>query len=325
MKRKRAWGLILLGFLFVASLLCSCTGNIITSPPPLPPVTTPTPTWYYVLDTSFAGGAVSVSAYGYGIRSTSSGKLWIGTFPAASPNYLTEWTTIGGLSQTVSQATIGGTTYPIYSTFNVGVGPDNYVYVTDLVTLGIELDTAGTGVTTFTTGSGTSLWGVAVSPSRAYLLDTSANTKVSLFNVSGTGAAKTFTYAGSFGTTGPGTLGSNPGNINLNSAGTTVYVADTANSRVVEYDAAGTYQAAITLTPDQPMDMATDGAGNIFVVATGTMNTIYVYSPAGVLLTTFGNPILGDPNYIYPTGITLDSAGNVYVIDYGFLLKFLRM
>lgn len=75
---------------------------------------------------------------------------------------------------------------------------------------------------------------------------------------------------------------------------------------------------------NQPFGVAADGAGNVYVTDRDN-NTIRKVTPAGVVTTLAGTAgVVGSADgtgaaasFDYPTGIATDSAGNVYVADYG--------
>ena len=70
-----------------------------------------------------------------------------------------------------------------------------------------------------------------------------------------------------------------------------------------------------------PSDVATDAAGNIYVADTGN-HTVRKVTPGGVVTTFAGqagisgsNDGTGSASFDHPTGVAIDSAGNVYVAD----------
>ncbi|HXC99088.1 MAG TPA: NHL repeat-containing protein [Verrucomicrobiae bacterium] len=92
-----------------------------------------------------------------------------------------------------------------------------------------------------------------------------------------------------------------------------IYVADTGSGNIYEYTTNGTRSTfASGLT--QPLALAFDSAGNLFVSATPDylQGAIYKYTPDGVSH-TFPVSNLEDP-----VGLAFDSSGNLYVGDGGF-------
>ncbi|AMM50582.1 hypothetical protein TH61_04475 [Rufibacter sp. DG15C] len=65
-----------------------------------------------------------------------------------------------------------------------------------------------------------------------------------------------------------------------------------------------------------PQSVAIDAAGNIYVTDQ-YKDQVLKFSPAGVLLTTFGANGYNDGQFSNPEGIAVDAAGNVYVGDQG--------
>ncbi|SRR5579871_2941624 len=283
---------------------CACT-NKISVPAPPPPVN------QYTLDPSFGTNGY-FSANAGPIRVDSNNTLWVGEPPSPSYNSLLQYLTDGTLMQAVTEVNAGTNYWPADTT--VGVGFDGYVYVWENPSvLGFFVNGTtgvGSGGLTFAgdaTGlNGDSAVGVAASNTYAYVLD-SQNPRILLYNIAGTGASKTFTFNSVFGNTGSVSL-TFPSNLILNSAGTTVYVADYNTSRIVEYGPTGNYLGAVTLTSVKPTDVAVDNSGNVFVGTDYTVHEVKEYNSNGAAITTFGGTLLTGT-----TGTALDSQGNLYV------------
>ncbi|HTW74975.1 MAG TPA: hypothetical protein VMD56_08680 [Steroidobacteraceae bacterium] len=136
----------------------------------------------------------------------------------------------------------------------------------------------------------------------------------------GTGSAASFSY---------------PESVALDSAGN-VYVADYGNNQIrkitpagmvttlagsgVKGDTDGTGSAA---SFNGPEGVAVDSAGNVYVADDGN-NEIRKVTPAGLVTTLAGLGAQGDADgtgkaasFNGPEGVAVDSAGNVYVADYG--------
>jgi streptogramin lyase len=219
--------------------------------------------------------------------------LWVGNNSTAG---LQAWSLEGSISRA----------YTLMEPFPVAMGPDGYVYIGDTKSSQIyEISPTGYAVSEFasTQLAGVPPDGVAVDATDAY----ACGNAVYHYSVTGSGSSKVFTYQNTFGNSGLGTLNSPRG---MCLVGGKLWVADQGNNRLVEFSAAGVYQAAITLVSSgQPTDVAVDGSGNFFV--TDFYNEeIQVFSPAGAPVTVFGNEDLD-----VPMALALDSRNNLYVAD----------
>ena len=101
-----------------------------------------------------------------------------------------------------------------------------------------------------------------------------------------------------------------------------VFVADTTNDRVVELPAGGGAQQTLPFTGlSQPDGVAVDGAGDVFVA--DKINDRVLELPMGGVQQTlpFAVVPLGEtgpnPGLDSPSGVTVDAAGDVLVVDSG--------
>ena len=128
---------------------------------------------------------------------------------------------------------------------------------------------------------------------------------------------------------------SQPNGMAVNAAGE-VFVADRLNHRIRKVTPAGltsTFAGSgdagfvddtgIAAQFENPNGLAFDSVGNLYV-ADEANHVIRKITPAGVVTTFAGSGIAGfaegdaaDARFLYPTGVAVDSANNVYVADSG--------
>ena len=105
-----------------------------------------------------------------------------------------------------------------------------------------------------------------------------------------------------------------------------LYIADTFNHIVRKITSAGvvtTLAAGFT----SPVGIAVDASGNVYITDQGN-NVVDEISPAGVVTTVAGSGAQGSTNgtgtaatFNNPHGIAVDGFGNLYVADYGNLIR----
>ncbi len=129
-----------------------------------------------------------------------------------------------------------------------------------------------------------------------------------------------------------GTFGSAPGQF-INPIGIAVdqqgdiYVAEEANTRIQKLSSLGqplTHWGSPGSGPGQfnvPYDLALDASGNVYVSEPGPLapgnNRIQKFSPTGAPLARWGGSGAGPGQFNNPTGLTVDSKGDVFVVDSG--------
>jgi sugar lactone lactonase YvrE len=137
--------------------------------------------------------------------------------------------------------------------------------------------------------------------------------------------AGTYGAAGSADGIGPNARFSQPSGLTTDSAGN-VYVYDLFNSAIRKITPARVVTTLVVLadngfTLDTAGGLAFDGIGNLYVTQNRTIRKI---TPAGTVTTLAGSTASGWADGVgaaaafdQPTGITTDSAGNIYVTDTG--------
>lgn len=128
---------------------------------------------------------------------------------------------------------------------------------------------------------------------------------------------------------------SNPSGVVANAAGD-VFVADRLNHRIRKVTSAGVVSTfagsgvagfadgtGTAAMFEKPAGLAIDGGGNLYV-ADEQNHRIRKITPAGVVSTIAGSGIAGflegtaaSARFLYPTGVAVDAAGDVYVADSG--------
>ena len=218
---------------------------------------------------------------------------------------------------------------------------------------------AAAGTITTVAGNGTAGFsgdgGLATNAGLAYpssvAVDTAGNFSIAdLLNQrvrrvdAATGIITTVAGNGSFGFSGDGGLATNaslafPSSVAVDAAGN-VFIADVSNQRIRRVDAAtgiittvagnGTFGfsgdggLAIDASLNDPIGVAVDSAGNLFIADTFNQRIRRVDAATGIITTVAGNGTFGfsgdgglatDASLSRPTAAALDSAGNLFIAD----------
>src|SRR6185312_3924852 len=177
-----------------------------------------------------------------------------------------------------------------------------------------QFGTAGSG-----NGQFSAPLGIAMDSSNNIYVVDSGNNRVEKFNSAGV-------YQSQFGSSGSGNgQFSAPRGITIDSSGN-IYVVDTNNNRVEEFNSAGVYQSQFGSSGsgngqfNNPHGITIDSSGNIYV-SDSNNNRVQKFNSAGVYQSQFGSSGSGNGQFSGPgspqLGITLDSSGNIYVVDTG--------
>ncbi len=160
--------------------------------------------------------------------------------------------------------------------------------------------------------------GVVALPSGRVVVADTGNNRLQLFEADGT-------YVATWGSGGTGNLQfSAPSGLGADTTGN-IYVADSGNGRVQKLSSAGAWMLNVgAYGPangqlDNPRDVAVDASGNIYVADTNNRR-IEKFTAAGVYTSYWGPVEISGTTYSRynaPSGIAIDSAGAVFVVDPG--------
>ncbi len=179
--------------------------------------------------------------------------------------------------------------------------------------------------------------GVAVDAAGSFYIADCVNHRIRKINASGIITAVAGTgVAGFSGDGGPATSASlfEPSGMVVDAAGN-LYIADTLNNRIRKVTPSGIITTfaggggslgegpATSAGLANPVGLAVDGAGNVYIADTGNSRIRKVNS-AGIITTVTGNgdeafagdggPAAGAPVNL-PRGVAVDGAGNIYIAD----------
>src|SRR5262245_18735934 len=128
---------------------------------------------------------------------------------------------------------------------------------------------------------------------------------------------------GSFGSGDGQFSGGDPAAVAVDGSGN-VFVADTGNERIKEFDNAGNFLAAwgssgsgdgqFAFDFENPPGIAVDASGNVFVPDYYN-ERIQKFSNTGTFLATWGSEGTGDGQFEGPLSVAVDASGNVFVVD----------
>jgi len=210
---------------------------------------------------------------------------------------------------------------------------------------------AGTGVAGFGGDGGSALKAQLNTPS-GVSLDSAGNIYIAdtyndrIRRVSAGGIMSTVAGSGTTGYSGDGgaaTAAALNAPRGVTAQGNNIFIADSRNNRVRKIAQDGTIStiagsgaagssgnggAATAAALNNPASVAVDGQGNVYIADT-LNNQVRKVTPAGIISAAAGSGVLGgagdggpaiQATFYYPTGVTVDSLGNLFIVD-GFNCK----
>jgi len=218
----------------------------------------------------------------------------------------------------------------------VAFGKDGNIYVADSANSSIRKISLS-GVVTTLPGAHAQInspYGVdADSAGNVYVANAGGN---NIIKITSAGVVTTLAGSGTASNangTGTGASFNSPGGVAVDSTGN-VYVGDTGNNLIRKITSAGVVTTlagsgaagslngtGLAASFNAPNGLVLDSSGNVYVAERGG-NLIRKISPTGVVTTLAGTGTSGNANgtatvatFNFPTGVALDSNGNVYVAD----------
>ena len=95
-----------------------------------------------------------------------------------------------------------------------------------------------------------------------------------------------------------------------------VYVSDQLNYRIQVFDKNGNFKTVLSSEVKDPGGMYTDANDNLYVVDLRSCQ-VYILDKSAKTLLKFGEKGNKDGQFVYPFDVTVDKAGNIFVLDRG--------